>query len=114
MPERNPVAIGALGGSGTRMIAQFLCDAGYYLGDDLNRANDNLWFTLLFRRRDILVEPRCSFDDVARLFFRRMRGIPTGWPDPDAIGQVSRLVEKARPSLPLHWLKQRARTFLKP
>src|SRR5690625_1809266 len=104
MSEANPVAIGALGGSGTRMIAQFLRDAGYYLGDDLNTANDNLWFTLLFRRRDILIEPRCSFDDIARLFFRRMRGTSTSWPDSNAIDQVSRLVEKARPSLPLQWL----------
>lgn len=43
------VAIGALGGSGTRAIAQVLIDAGIYLGDDLNGPNDNLMFTRLFK-----------------------------------------------------------------
>ena len=44
------IAIGGVGGSGTRVIAQILIDQGFYLGSDLNHANDNLWFTLLFKR----------------------------------------------------------------
>jgi hypothetical protein len=44
------VAIGGVGGSGTRIVAQLIKDAGFYLGSDLNSANDNLWFTLLFKR----------------------------------------------------------------
>jgi len=43
------IAIGALGGSGTRAIAQVLMDAGVYLGDNLNNANDNKLFTRLFK-----------------------------------------------------------------
>lgn len=43
------IAVGALGGSGTRAIAQVLMDAGVYMGDDLNSANDNLLFTRLFK-----------------------------------------------------------------
>ena len=43
------VAIGALGGSGTRAFAQVLIDAGVYMGDDLNNPNDNLIFTRLFK-----------------------------------------------------------------
>ena len=43
------IAIGALGGSGTRAIAQVLMDAGIYLGDSLNNANDNKLFTRLFK-----------------------------------------------------------------
>jgi hypothetical protein len=42
-------AIGALGGSGTRAVAQILMDAGVYMGDDLNVSNDNLLFTRLFK-----------------------------------------------------------------
>jgi hypothetical protein len=44
------VVIGGVGGSGTRLIATFLRELNYYIGDDLNFANDNLWFTLLFLR----------------------------------------------------------------
>ncbi len=43
------IAIGALGGSGTRAIAQVLMDAGIYLDDSLNNANDNKLFTRLFK-----------------------------------------------------------------
>lgn len=45
-----PVVIGGVGGSGTRLIAALLRELGFYIGDDLNSANDNLWFTLLFVR----------------------------------------------------------------
>lgn len=45
-----PLVIGALGGSGTRVVAQVLIDSGYHFGSDLNPALDNLWFTLLFKR----------------------------------------------------------------
>jgi len=45
-----PIAIGGVGGSGTRIIAQILSNLGYYIGDTLNEALDNLWFTILFKR----------------------------------------------------------------
>lgn len=45
-----PVVIGALGGSGTRLVASILLESGLHLGDDLNPERDNLWFTLLFKR----------------------------------------------------------------
>ena len=44
-----PVAIGGVGGSGTRIVAELLQKMGIYLGNDLNFANDNLLFTLLFK-----------------------------------------------------------------
>jgi hypothetical protein len=47
--ENKIIAIGALGGSGTRTVAKILMDAGIYMGDDLNYPNDNLLFTRLFR-----------------------------------------------------------------
>ena len=54
------VAIGGVGGSGTRIVAQLIKDVGFYLGNDLNSANDNLSFTLLFKR------PRWFIRHVAR------------------------------------------------
>lgn len=49
----SPVAIGGVGGSGTRLFARILGQLGWYLGDDLNAEMDNLWFTLLFKRADL-------------------------------------------------------------
>ncbi len=43
------IAIGALGGSGTRAVAQMMINAGVYMGEPLNFANDNLFFTCLFK-----------------------------------------------------------------
>ncbi len=45
-----PVIIGGVGGSGTRVVADIVKHLGFYIGDDLNSAGDNLWFTLLFKR----------------------------------------------------------------
>jgi len=45
-----PVAIGGVGGSGTRVVVEILREIGFYIGDDLNSALDNLWFSLLFKR----------------------------------------------------------------
>ena len=46
------IAIGALGGSGTRAIAQVLMDYGIYMGDYFNKSKDNLLFTRLFKHPD--------------------------------------------------------------
>ena len=45
-----PVVIGGVGGSGTRVLAEILSLFGFYLGNDLNGAKDNLVYTLLFKR----------------------------------------------------------------
>ena len=45
-----PVIIGGVGGSGTRVVAEIINLLGFYIGDDLNPAKDNLWFLLLFKR----------------------------------------------------------------
>jgi hypothetical protein len=46
----SPVIIGGVGGSGTRVVAEIINHLGFYIGGDLNRAKDNLWFLLLFKR----------------------------------------------------------------
>ncbi|MCP4305451.1 MAG: sulfotransferase [bacterium] len=49
--NRTPIAIGGLGGSGTRVFAASLQYAGFAIGSTLNDPLDNLWFTILFKRR---------------------------------------------------------------
>ena len=69
-----PIAIGGVGGSGTRVVAQFLIDLGLFLGADLNESNDNLWFTLLFKRREILGARDEQFSDLVAVFRQAMNG----------------------------------------
>ena len=69
-----PVAIGGIGGSGTRLFALLLKLHGYYLGADLNEAQDNLWFTLLFKRRSAILENDIIFSNLIEIFFSAMQG----------------------------------------
>ncbi len=69
-----PVAIGAVGGSGTRLIAQILEKLGFYIGSDLNEATDNLWFTLLFKRIEILSVSDDEFEELVDIFVHGMMG----------------------------------------
>ncbi len=105
-----PVAIGGVGGSGTRLGAALLQILGYYIGDDLGVNLDNLWFTLLFKRRSILLADRSEFCDLAGLFFARMSG-EAGFSDE----QRARVLMLARDDRIQHsrdWLGIRAETFL--
>jgi len=62
------VAIGGVGGSGTRVVAQILKEIGYIIGNDLNEPNDNLLFTLLFKREDILVQTDKELEELFIIF----------------------------------------------
>jgi hypothetical protein len=62
------IAIGGVGGSGTRLVAGALAAAGYFIGYDLNEASDNLTFSLLFVRREILDASDDEFRRLVALF----------------------------------------------
>lgn len=82
-----PIAIGGLGGSGTRVFAQILEAAGFYMGDHNNISNDNLWFTILFKRRtwtESVIEDG-EISQAIDLFYRAM-----------TIGLKSRLSDEER------------------
>ena len=55
---RGPFVIGGLGGSATRVYAALLQHAGLHMGGYLNSARDNLFVTLLLKRRYELLEDR--------------------------------------------------------
>jgi hypothetical protein len=70
-----PLLVAGIGGSGTRVAAQLLIELGFYLGDDLNEALDNLTSTFLFKRPRWYgrAAPRQRrIDAAARLFTRSM------------------------------------------
>lgn len=104
-----PVAIGGVGGSGTRLVSTFLRQLGYYLGGDLNDEGDNLWFSLLFRRRSVLSE---SFEDVGLLyhiFRRRMQGLlPQNEME---LALLESLCERSRLHHDESWLRDRKASF---
>jgi hypothetical protein len=57
----SPVAIGAIGGSGTRMVTNLLIELGFHMGPDLPHSRDDFRFTDLFVHREILGVPDEEF-----------------------------------------------------
>lgn len=102
----SPIAIGGLGGSGTRLIAQMFETLEFYLGSDLNGSLDNLSFTLLFKRKDILSESPATISQSFDLLINSLRGKqPLTAADLKLIGK---LTLSARPMYPKSWLVDRA------
>ena len=67
-----PVAIGGLGGSGTRLIAGIVRNSGFYIGEALNNSMDNLWFSLLFKRVESIMLTDAEFHTLAGIFLNAM------------------------------------------
>lgn len=81
-----PVAIGGVGGSGTRLVARILAETGCYLGGTLNPALDNLWFSALLRRHAWFrhFPARADIDSALQLFCKAMAtGLPGAPEDAD-------------------------------
>ena len=71
------MVIGGIGGSGTRVVAQVVRDAGIAIGADLNASLDNLVFSFLFKRTDLwpLEDKADEIQFALSLFCRLERGI---------------------------------------
>lgn len=104
------VAIGGIGGSGTRIVAEIARALGIHTGSDLNSATDTLWFTLLLKHEGILDTGDEEFEQLARMLEAGLRG---GMPlAPHALSMLRSLVESDRPQHPATWLRKRAQSLV--
>jgi len=87
-PE-SPLAIGGVGGSGTRVVAAAAIALGIDMGCDLNPALDNLFFTLLFRAREAPDLPPHEFARRVRLLLASAKGGPVDAEDRAALQAMS-------------------------
>lgn len=67
-----PIAVGGVGGSGTRVIANILQYCGIFIGSDLLPSNDTIWYAALFGRRNVLLDDDEELRALGELFFRQM------------------------------------------
>lgn len=110
---KSRLAISGLGGSGTRVFAEIIQQFGYHIGDDLNHASDNLWWTLLFKRLSVLVDQDEQLELLYDAFANRMGNCPQV--DDQLISQrIRSLANEPRTQHPPHWLQQRTDSFLAP
>ncbi len=110
------VAIGGVGGSGTRVLITILQMAGLHIGDDLNEANDNLWFTLLFKEPGILDLDDETFDLRLRLFIAaNTGGMPLDTATAEYLESLCHIPrpDAARPQHTREWLQARAASLKK-
>jgi len=89
-------AVGGIGGSGTRLVAMLLSALGFSLGQPLNAEMDNLFFTLLFKRPEILNMQQDEFSACINLFLDSLYGRQPGMDFMDVI-------HKAAQSHPVKW-----------
>jgi len=108
-PNVAPVAVGGVGGSGTRLVQNILERLGFFMGSDLNIASDNLWFTFLFVRPDLLTEHRTNFEKRAAIFRKAM--LATGafaQEESSLLDQLENIPVHHGPMMQLSWLRDRA------
>ena len=96
--EQHPFVIGGVGGSGTRVFAEILRNAGSYIGTNLNRANDSQVFVALYDKWiKRILEAKISKNDEIELLNEIKQcvkdhrqditsdNIPWGWKNPRSI-----------------------------
>ena len=107
-----PVAIGGVGGSGTRVIASIMQKLGFYMGSDLNEAHDNLAFTLLFKRAELwpLEHNMAEIGRLTDIYLNDVRG-QQPWSEDD-ISLIRSLSREERPGHPREWLAERAEKLI--
>lgn len=100
MVEDGPIAIGGVGGSGTRVVAAVVEELGLYLGDNRNRAGDNLDYPGLERNLAVTPQPAPTVSDAEMAAFHRSMvdgavaaGFPPsrwGWKNPPTFLNLDR------------------------
>lgn len=106
-----PLAIGGVGGSGTRVVAAAAIALGHDLGADLNPPLDNLGFTLLFKDQALDPRDESAIDQRVRLLLAA--SAPGGRLHPDDLSSLDALCREPRPAPgpvehPVPWLRERA------
>lgn len=104
------VAVGGIGGSGTRLVAALLAECGVFLGHDLNPELDNLAYTLLFKRRDALRLSDAEIDRDLQLFAAAMTRTRSLTRQEQA--HLHSLAAHDRPGHTADWLRTRANTMI--
>lgn len=106
-----PIAIGGVGGSGTRLVAELLRSAGVHLGDDLNSASDTLWFTLLFKRAEVTLSDSREMDLLTDTLVAGLRrATPLSG---EVVQMLHALASRDRPQHSADWLQARAVSLAK-
>lgn len=97
---QRPIAIGAIGGSGSRVLAQVVHAAGVSLGSNLNSSNDNLEFTTRFKALGIknvsdvdFTSRLAEFETLSRIEMQQAGKNHWGWKEPNTHIVIDRIFD---------------------
>lgn len=106
-----PIVIGGLGGSGTRLVVSLLRRMGVRFDGELNDSLDNLWFSLLFVRRSVLLKSDEDMEKLCWLFCNAMRhGVEVSDELKQMLQDAAR--QERNPVIPPEHLQRAAETLL--
>lgn len=106
-----PICIGGIGGSGTRLFAQILnMDDSIYLGPCINDTDDNIIFTFLFKRIEVLTMNNKQLDNLFTIFRKSMLSIKLNKKE---LSTIKEIYEKKTSQDYLYDKKETLETLLK-
>lgn len=108
--QPQPIIIGGLGGSGTRVVCSILQACGYDMGTDLNTSLDNLSFTYLFKEANFQAEPSENIQNKLKVFTKLSTSNRPEWDQAELSLLQSCLRERALH--PDKWTSKRYNEFL--
>jgi len=92
--DESPTVIGCIGGSGSRLVSQLFIDRNYYFGHCTNQANDNLWFSFIFRRLKAVTS---NYDDFVKLMDIFVSKMTTGMLNSEQKMIINQISNKPHP-----------------
>lgn len=109
-----PIAVGGVGGSGTRVVAKLLREAGVEMGSNTNRADDSLFFTFLFGQPEIRAVTDQEFHRRFAVLVSALSG--QQWPSfgSDLVRAILKKEQSDMPGArPLPWRRKQADLLFK-
>ena len=107
-----PIAIGGVGGSGTRIVAQIVNTTGVAIGEDLNQSADNLAYTFLFCRPEVLQLSSRALESRLQLFEKVMRQRKLSDQERGDVCRLAKTISIEGLATNPDWLRQRAAKLL--
>lgn len=104
LPSASPIAVGGVGGSGTRLVTQLLQAAGCWMGDQLNSTSDDMRFNRWLVSMEALAASEPDFHERLRAYLhevadaRGLNGLDAldrasawGWKEPNTHFTIHRI-----------------------
>lgn len=103
------IFIGGVGGSGTRVLCAIAQRLGIHMGSDFNKAQDALWFSLLYMHPGMMTCSERRFQNLSNLYAKAFRG---GGLTYEEVKVIEGLADLTHTRWSSEWVRARADSFI--